>query len=261
MTKSYVVGWFAALFALGLITASASATEQTVSPSVEASTTAEGDEQEPEQAQQQQQAQTGLPLFPLVEPEPIEPEPTSEQPAADSADANDAPPVAMENLVEMVEEEAGPREFVIFVVRHMEKEDSTLDPGLTAEGVRRADALAQLLSNADIERIYSTLYRRSTGTALPLARTLAIPVEFYQPDAGDALVATLLDAGQSALVVGHSNTVANLVNALGGSAEELSEDRYGDIFQLVIRVDGDDHEVRQVHLRAPLIAVERRGTR
>ncbi|MCC5880758.1 MAG: histidine phosphatase family protein [Idiomarina sp.] len=246
MTKSYVVGWFAALFALGLITASASATEQTVSAPVEASTEAESDEQ----------VQTGLPLFPLVEPEP-----TSEQPATDSADANDAPPVAMENLVEMVDEEAGPREFVIFIVRHMEKEDSTLDPGLTAEGVRRADALAQLLSNADIERIYSTLYRRSTGTVLPLARTLAIPVEFYQPDAGDALVATLLDAGQSALVVGHSNTVANLVNALGGSAEELSEDRYGDIFQLVIRVDGDDHDVRQVHLRAPLIAIERRGTR
>lgn len=258
MTKSYVIGWFTALFALGVVSLTASASEVTglAQSQVELITVAD---ELPGQTQQQ----AGLPLYPLVEPKPEEPQATDDDAESplDTANTSDDPPPALSNLVELPEQDMVPREFVLFIVRHMEKEDSTLDPGLTAEGVIRADALAQLLSTADIERIYSTMYRRSAGTALPLARALALPVEFYQADDSDAFVSKVLDAGQSALIVGHSNTVAELVNNFGGSAEALSEESYGDIFQLVIRADGEDHEVRQVHLKAPLIVTQRRGTR
>lgn len=171
-------------------------------------------------------------------------------------DAESAPE---DNLVELAEpEEVNADSFVIYIVRHAEKEDTQLDPGLTTEGNRRAEGLAQMLSEAGVERIYSTIYRRNAATALPLARTLNLPVEFYQAAQGDALVTQLLAQRQTALVIGHSNTVADLINALGGTADELSEDRYGDVFQLLMQREGDELNVHQLHLTVPLLLVERR---
>ena len=200
---------------------------------------------------EQAQARSAVPLilFPLLD-----------------VDAGDEPEAAMgsddtENLVEVPASPARPDSFVIYVVRHLEKEDTALDPALTTDGHRRADGLAQMLSESGIERIYSTMYRRGVGTALPLARRLTLPVEFYQPDQGDALVSDVLNLRQNALIIGHSNTVADLVGAFGGETEELSEDRYGDVFQLLIRYDGDDVAVQQLHLVAPLILEPRRGQR
>ena len=188
-------------------------------------------------------------LLPLAEAE------TSPEPETDiSSDT-------AENLVEVAVPAARPDSFVVYVVRHLEKEDTELDPALTADGYRRADGLAQMLSESGIERIYSTMYRRGVGTALPLARRLILPVEFYQADQGDALVSDILNLRQNALIVGHSNTVADLVGAFGGETEALSEDRYGDVFQLLIRYDGDDVAVQQFHLVAPLILAPRRGQR
>lgn len=170
--------------------------------------------------------------------------------------------VPEDNYVELAEpDQISTGSFVIYVVRHAEKEDTQLDPGLTTEGNRRAEALAQMLSEAGVERIYSTIYRRNAATALPLARTLNLPVEFYQAEQGDALVTQLLEQNQSALVVGHSNTVAGLINALGGAADELSEDSYGDVFQLLVQRDDDELEVHQLHLTAPLLLSERRTQR
>lgn len=153
----------------------------------------------------------------------------------------------------------GTREFVVYVVRHAEREEDHVDPGLTADGYRRADGLAQMLSNANIERIYSTQYRRSVGTVLPLARVNATAVEFYSAGEPQSMLDKVIERGQNTVIVGHSNTVAGIVQALGGEADELSEERYGDVFQLFIHADADSNTVNQVHLMAPLIMQERRG--
>ena len=149
--------------------------------------------------------------------------------------------------------------FVIYVVRHAEKEEDHVDPSLTRDGYRRADALAQLLKHAQIDAIYSTFYRRNVGTALPLARELATPISFYQANEFAPLVDRLLREGRNALVVGHSNTVAEIVNALGGSAQPLNEETdYGDVFQLIIDTRNADTDVLQIRLVAPLLMDERR---
>lgn len=153
---------------------------------------------------------------------------------------------------------AQPGQFVVYVARHAEREEDHVDPGLTRDGYRRADGLAQLLQHAGIEAIYSTYYRRNLGTALPLARELATPIEFYQAQTEEALVERVLSQGRTALIIGHSNTVAEIVNGLGGDAQPLSEDSYGDLFQLLIDTRGDTVEVYQVNLTAPLIMHERR---
>lgn len=207
---------------------------------------------------QQENTERVVPLI-LLPPSIVDTESeVEEEPGAVDADASNE---LVDNYVELAEQEISSGSFVIYVVRHAEKEETQLDPGLTAEGAHRAEGLAQMLSEAGVERIYSTIYRRNAATALPLARTLNLPVEFYQAEQGDALVTQLLEQSQSALVVGHSNTVAGLINALGGAADELSEDRYGDVFQLLVQRDGDNVNVHQLHLTAPMLMSERRTQR
>lgn len=191
-------------------------------------------------------AQTQLPY--VLVPATEEPEALQETEAAEPASPDDAATTT-----------AHEGRFVIYVIRHAEKEEDHVDPGLTRDGYRRADGLAQLLRHAEIEAIYSTFYRRNVGTALPLARVSATPIEFYQASEYAPLVENLLRERRNALVVGHSNTVADIVNALGGEAQPLNEETdYGDVFQLVIDTRGDETDVVQIHLTAPLLMDERR---
>jgi len=71
---------------------------------------------------------------------------------------------------------AEPGAATIFLVRHAEKVNASEDPRLSRAGKRRARALADLLEDAGIERIYSSDYRRCRDTANPLAARLEIPV-------------------------------------------------------------------------------------
>jgi 2,3-bisphosphoglycerate-dependent phosphoglycerate mutase len=111
------------------------------------------------------------------------------------------------------------RASAILLVRHAERAaEPADDPGLTSTGAERAQALARLLGDAPIHRVYSTRTRRTLETADPLAQALGLEVEFY--DSGDlgGLARELLAQPGTHLVVGHSNTTPDLAVALGGEA-------------------------------------------
>lgn len=127
---------------------------------------------------------------------------------------------------------------VIYVIRHAEKADTADNPELNAQGKQRAERLAEMLRNAGVEMIASTRYARTQQTAEPLAKWLDIPIETYNAGDADAIIKKVRDAGKTALIVGHSNTVPNIVQAAGGHAPELTEKDYGDLFQLVISAQG-----------------------
>lgn len=103
----------------------------------------------------------------------------------------------------------------IFLVRHAEKLTGD-DPALTLAGVARADALADLLIDAKIERIHSSDYQRTRQTAAPLADRLGLTVELYDARDLPAIAAQLKADGGRHLVVGHSNTTGALTEILGG---------------------------------------------
>ena len=60
------------------------------------------------------------------------------------------------------------------LVRHAEKStDDPRDPSLSEEGIKRAEALKTMLSQADIAALYSSPYKRTKGTVQPIAEAKA----------------------------------------------------------------------------------------
>lgn len=113
----------------------------------------------------------------------------------------------------------------IVLVRHAEKAAApTGDPGLTPEGLARAQALADLLRATPPVLILTSPAQRTRDTAAPTALAAGVTAEPVPISPGDLpthislLVEKLsgLRPGQVALVVGHGNTVPQLIAALGG---------------------------------------------
>lgn len=108
----------------------------------------------------------------------------------------------------------------------------TSDVPLSEIGKQRAEALKNSLQGQGIKYIFSTNYIRTKSTAQPLADAINIPVEIYDPkDSG--FINKLKSLPGNALIVGHSNTVDDLVNELAGKKEingDLPDSEYGDLF-------------------------------
>ncbi|MBH9552770.1 SixA phosphatase family protein [Inhella gelatinilytica] len=128
----------------------------------------------------------------------------------------------------------------VIVVRHAERAaEPRDDPPLSPEGVARAELLAEMLQAANVTAIVTTAYRRTQETAAPLAkkRGLAptiIPVRRGELPAHIAEVAAAVrQASGAVLVVGHSNTVTEIVAALSGSKPSpLCETSFSNLFVL-----------------------------
>lgn len=129
---------------------------------------------------------------------------------------------------------------LVLVVRHAEKADNSDDPVLSAAGEARALALAEALSDADVDHVIVTHRQRTRLTAAPLlsVRGLTPEVVPFGRDMAEHVAAVAAAvrrrAGEVVLVVGHSNTVPAIVHALGGPRlPHLCDARYGALFALV----------------------------
>ncbi len=122
---------------------------------------------------------------------------------------------------------------LILLVRHAEKAATPLeDPGLSEAGQRRAQQLAEALAGAGITQILTTQWQRSRDTAAPLAARLGLQPTVVATrrgaDHAQELATVLRGLDGVLLVVGHSNTVAATVAALGGPVlPPLCESSYG----------------------------------
>lgn len=137
---------------------------------------------------------------------------------------------------------------VIFLVRHAERAAISghvpSDTGLSPAGEARARALAQELRDAQISAIYTSEYQRTRETAAPLAHSLGVEAEVVAVDDIRSLVAKLKTARGNVLVVGHSNTLPQIINALGVSTRvTVSESDYDNLFLVLL-----DQPPRLIHL-------------
>jgi phosphohistidine phosphatase SixA/ketosteroid isomerase-like protein len=156
------------------------------------------------------------------------------------------------DFVERIRAHAAGRspETTVYLVRHAEKETDGEDPGLTEAGRARAAALPRVLRSADLRAVYATPLRRSALTASPVAEGLGIPVTTYAPGETEALAKRLRTehAGEAVLVVGHSNTLPELLRHLGAKdPPAVAEDAYDDLFVVSVGAAGAA-TVRHLHL-------------
>ncbi len=131
----------------------------------------------------------------------------------------------------------------VVVVRHAEKELGTIDdPPLSQAGEQRAQLLSRLFGERDgpgrIDAIYASDSRRSQRTAAPLADRLGIAVTTVEGEDTEGLVRQIRDShrGQRVLIVGHSNTVPEIVRLLvGGMAvPPISDDDYSRMYIITL---------------------------
>jgi len=141
----------------------------------------------------------------------------------------------------------------IILVRHAEKAvEPKDDPALTPLGEARAMALVDAVRGAGISAIYSTRWKRTQGTARPVAEQLAIPVTTWdatpgEGDYGQAYAAELLakHRGKVILVVGHSNTVPSILRGLGiADAPTIVDAEYDNLFIVTVPEAGSARLVR-----------------
>ena len=115
----------------------------------------------------------------------------------------------------------------VIIVRHAEKAvDQGSDPNLTEAGQARAMILSQVLADAGVTRVLSTPYARTRETARPTAEAAGVTVT----ELSGGPVAPFVEAVRAGsrddvfLVVGHSNTVDKIAQALGDTHPETLTD-------------------------------------
>lgn len=144
----------------------------------------------------------------------------------------------------------------IFVVRHAERADTAAagapamiapatDPPLSAAGRERAARLASMLRSADITHIFTTEFRRTQETAAPLAEQLKLTPVISPSKDPAPLVEQVRQVKGNALIVGHSNTVPELLKGLGIKDEiTIPDAEYDNLFVVVRPVTGEATLIR-----------------
>jgi len=126
----------------------------------------------------------------------------------------------------------------VVIVRHGEKAtNGGNDPDLSSAGHARSDALARILKDAGITAIFSTEFKRTQETAAPTAASIHVTPTVIPAKDTAALVAKLHQLTGNALVVGHGDTIPNIIKALGISAPVNIPD--ADYTELLIFTLGD----------------------
>ena len=135
---------------------------------------------------------------------------------------------------------------VIFIVRHAEKASSgDKDPDLSVQGQKRADALADILQDSQITSVFVTEFKRTQRTAAPIATAVRLTPTVVPANDIGALVEKLHALNGNALVVGHGNTIPDLLKALGiATPISISDDDYAEIFVVLV---GDTPQLLRLH--------------
>ena len=137
---------------------------------------------------------------------------------------------------------------VFYFFRHAEKDRTDLtnkNPSLTTQGLERARKWAVFFKDKKIDAVYSTKYKRTLQTALPIAKEQNLEIINYTPKLliSEKFIAN--NKGKNIVIVGHSNTTPELVNTL------LGEKIYDDI------LDQDNNDLFIVTLKKNKTTVKR----
>lgn len=127
-----------------------------------------------------------------------------------------------------------------YITRHAEKAVPSVgdtmntpdDPPLSLAGTKRAESLKEILKDKNIRNIFSTNTTRTRLTADPLSKYAGVSIQTYgsRPDSG--FIHQLKKIKSNTLIIGHSNTVDEIVNGLSNesSLADLADSEYDNLF-------------------------------
>jgi broad specificity phosphatase PhoE len=125
----------------------------------------------------------------------------------------------------------------VVVIRHAEKQTLGEDPPLSSAGEARAALLSHMFGDempgARIDAIYVNASLRSRMTAAPLAARLQLTPVVAAPDPHSLTRRVLREhAGARVLIVGRSDTVPAIVEALSGIGKvpAIADGEYGTMY-------------------------------
>jgi len=133
----------------------------------------------------------------------------------------------------------------VFLVRHAERADGGAgappsmtmgaDPELSEAGRARAESLSAMLKDAKITAIITTEYKRTQQTAAPLAKILGLTVTTIKANQPADVMSAVKAATGNVLIVGHSNTMPDVMKALGAPPPAaIADNEYDNLFVLTV---------------------------
>ncbi|GAB3324829.1 hypothetical protein GCM10027511_33540 [Hymenobacter humi] len=143
----------------------------------------------------------------------------------------------------------------VYLVRHAEKDTTPglADPPLSPVGEVRALALRKQLAKHRPTALFTTDTKRTRSTLAPLAAATRLEPLVYNPKENAALVQRIQQEykGKTVVVVGHSNTLLPLIEAMGGtsSVKEIGDNEYDYLFTVRL-VEGAQPTVTVRHYGA-----------
>lgn len=133
----------------------------------------------------------------------------------------------------------------VYLVRHAEKDianPSDQDPGLTAEGEARAEALRATLEGQKIDALYATKYKRTQNTLKPMANARNLDIQIYEAHDFNGMGSKIKNehAGKAVVIAGHSNTILPMIEVLGAKrpVPDISDSQYDYLFKVSVGPDG-----------------------
>lgn len=149
----------------------------------------------------------------------------------------------------------------VFLIRHAERENEPRqDPPLKPEGVARSQELTRLLAAGNIKTIITSQLTRTKKTAEPLANKLGLsatvislkpnpsnPRQIAEESTREVVNKILERPGENVLVVGHSNSIPDVIKMLGGDVvPTIDEQKFNDLFVVTVYAKG---KAKVAHLK------------
>ena len=136
-----------------------------------------------------------------------------------------------------------------YFIRHAEKADSSKNPDLSEKGLERAQEWKALFSDINFDAVYSTDFNRTIQTIQPIVAGNNQLLKIYNPKMIDKELFKKETQGKTILIVGHSNTVPNMVNQIikENKYVDIAENQFGNLY--IITLFENQTQSQLLHLK------------
>lgn len=136
-----------------------------------------------------------------------------------------------------------------YFIRHAEKADSSKNPDLSEKGLERAQEWKALFSEINFDAVYSTDFNRTLQTIQPIVAGNNQLLKIYNPKMIDVELFKKETQGKTILIVGHSNTVPNMVNQIikENKYVDVAENQFGNLY--IITLFENQTQSQLLHLK------------